>query len=1515
MVKTRRKSWLLSLLIAVLATVLAPLAAQAQNVTYVDQFGEPHTLAAGSYTTVTNQVIDWSDGWYVVSSNVTFADTCVTIYGTVHLVLVDGATLTVHKGITLEVGNELDIYCQSGGTGALTATSENAYEFHAGIGGRAQQSCGKLVINGGVLNIAPGEYGAGIGGGGSGMSCGDGGDITINGGSVTVTTNNPGSPYYGGASAIGGGGYYNMTSNKFYKGSNGGTLTIRGGNVNIAHNADSGYGSAVGPGYAYAHCKENATLILDWSSMDDRIYMSKVKANVTMNAPFKNAETGEEVTASDNLNGITLAPLFVTKYTVSFMLNGEEYDRQIITENHVVEEPDAPNIDGWLFLGWFEDGATEPYDFSTPITGDLTLYAHMVQKSLPTDGDGAYLIGSALDWRVFTVMLSEGIAPSDATAKVTADITEPVTYMMETTFSGTFDGQGHTITVDLNITENAKSLFCSINGATITNLTVAGTINTSAQFTGGLIGTTAGSNNNINNCVVSVTMNGSYNGHGYHGGFLGSVGDAHSITFTNCVFDGNMYGPNTNEWSGFIGKQPYSNNNCFYVDCFFVPGEIDVDMSWKGYTYSAVPKPTNCYYAKSMGYNSNSTNMKLVATVTAGERVTITDSVPTITYKSVAYYASPAIFTFNYDLPEDKLFFKYSVNTGTLSMPYTIDGEQYLRDFDGPVIVTGAYIDSLIDISTGTIDSIPDMVYTSKAQIASSLVVTVDDNTLSYGYNYQVAYEDNINAGVATVILTGCGPYTGTLIGHFNILPRDLSADGYTFTIHPQWGHTGEEVHPKPKVTHRIDYSTTYTLVEGVDYELTYSEGCIEPGEYTVTINGIGNYGGTHDLPFEILGSVNFLNYDSENDEMVPDVCENYKLVMSDLTELTEGWYVAKDNVTVSDERVIATGDVHLILMDGATYKPRKGITVSDDANNPNKLTIYAQSEGEDMGQLLVDYAKSASAGIGGERNGHPGIITINGGHITTKGSSGAGIGSGYESSGAGTNSYIYIHGGIVDATGGTSSAGIGGSRGSCGRIFITGGTVNATGYQDTFTGGAGIGGGGGWPAMEVNISGGTVVARGGWYSPGIGGGANADSQNGHGGTSGRIRITGGDVTALTSNTYDVAIGEARYAYAYDPVTNYIDLSWTHPTDRIEVDGSYAGGEVHINSIFVIDGTSTLATLDNIAKKTIVPAREVVIDSVANGTVTSDRQYVAFNAENQTVTLTVTPNEGYALGSLTVMCGDTLVETTAGANGTYTFEMPAASVNVNATFKLVTFGSLEQLLAGEDIVAINEDLHICQAFVDDNMVYAADEEGNWIGLKVTEDAMTEILESNNKVLKANTVLGIARDIATNPAIDVAGVPELIEGDAAQPVFIDMNQVFNDIKGNTVVKISAYYKGDYFSAYYSDYEGQMLTINNTYMETGDLVLRQRYDINGVLRLKAAWDPETEGNGAPRRVKVDDSNYHDNMEIMPYSVNIVTGVEDIAVPYAKPGQRYNVLGQPVGSDYKGVVIENGQKKIVR
>ena len=61
--------------------------------------------------------------------------------------------------------------------------------------------------------------------------------------------------------------------------------------------------------------------------------------------------------------------------------------------------------------------------------------------------------------------------------------------------------------------------------------------------------------------------------------------------------------------------------------------------------------------------------------------------------------------------------------------------------------------------------------------------------------------------------------------------------------------YDGEEHRNKPIVT---DTKTDRTLVEGTDYELSYSDDVINAGKVTVTITGIGNYSGTTTTNYQI---------------------------------------------------------------------------------------------------------------------------------------------------------------------------------------------------------------------------------------------------------------------------------------------------------------------------------------------------------------------------------------------------------------------------------------------------------------------------------------------------------------------------------------------------------------------------------------------------------------------------------------------------------------------------------------
>lgn len=81
-------------------------------------------------------------------------------------------------------------------------------------------------------------------------------------------------------------------------------------------------------------------------------------------------------------------------HTVTFW-DGLESTEDLVVEvvdGQTVERPDDPTCVGWTFVGWFSDiYLTQEYDFSTPVTANLTLYAkweESVDPGYTPDGDG-----------------------------------------------------------------------------------------------------------------------------------------------------------------------------------------------------------------------------------------------------------------------------------------------------------------------------------------------------------------------------------------------------------------------------------------------------------------------------------------------------------------------------------------------------------------------------------------------------------------------------------------------------------------------------------------------------------------------------------------------------------------------------------------------------------------------------------------------------------------------------------------------------------------------------------------------------------------------------------------------------------------------------------------------------------------------------------------------------------------------------------------------------------------------
>ncbi|MBQ7332804.1 MAG: InlB B-repeat-containing protein [Clostridia bacterium] len=99
----------------------------------------------------------------------------------------------------------------------------------------------------------------------------------------------------------------------------------------------------------------------------------------------------EDIADSD----VTLIAIWTPKYYVDFNLDGGNgnVSRQEIIKDGVATAPTAPTKDYMTFGGWLLNGA--PYDFTTPITSDITLTAKWIQKQFTVVFDATEGVGGA----------------------------------------------------------------------------------------------------------------------------------------------------------------------------------------------------------------------------------------------------------------------------------------------------------------------------------------------------------------------------------------------------------------------------------------------------------------------------------------------------------------------------------------------------------------------------------------------------------------------------------------------------------------------------------------------------------------------------------------------------------------------------------------------------------------------------------------------------------------------------------------------------------------------------------------------------------------------------------------------------------------------------------------------------------------------------------------------------------------------------------------------------------------
>ena len=302
------------------------------------------------------------------------------------------------------------------------------------------------------------------------------------------------------------------------------------------------------------------------------------------------------------------------------------------------------------------------------------------------NGD-TYTIKTANGWGWFCFVTNYNLAPEGfggKTVKLDANVSS--SEMAGTSshpFKGTFDGQNYTLTFNRTAAEEFCAPFHYINGATISNLHVEGTI-TGGNYErlGGLVGHSEG-NITINNCRVSTEISTTVSGSALHGGVIGTWNGSYATcTVTGCVYDGLIYNPNeagvTTSCHGFIGWDYGNSGTITFTDCLSAPAAYGTDKYALGGNCFTFVFPnseptlnyhmTNCYYTSILGNRQG--RPAATATVAPGNLGNATTD-----HGMVKGYKNGFLYNGNFYTPKyGDVVVEYRFNDGNERADVTING-------------------------------------------------------------------------------------------------------------------------------------------------------------------------------------------------------------------------------------------------------------------------------------------------------------------------------------------------------------------------------------------------------------------------------------------------------------------------------------------------------------------------------------------------------------------------------------------------------------------------------------------------------------------------------------------------------------------------------------------------------------------------------------------------------------------------------------------------------------------------
>lgn len=237
-------------------------------------------------------------------------------------------------------------------------------------------------------------------------------------------------------------------------------------------------------------------------------------------------------------------------------------------------------------------------------------------------------------------------------------------------------------------------------------------------------------------------------------------------------------------------------------------------------------------------------------------------------------------------------------------------------NYTGEVETTFSITKEIIDISSAVVtvvDSGP-FVYNFGDRIEPKVTVKLGDKVLDAG-DYTVRYTDNVNAGKATITVTGTGDYRGQAGTTFVIEQYDITSARVTVS---DAEYTGLPV--KPDVTVVLG---TKKLTEGTDYIVEFADNT-SAGTATVAVEGTGNYAGTVKSQFKITAkSLSLAVVTAENQTYTGKALEPAVAVTLDGKTIADTEYdvAYSSNINKGTATVTVTGKNNYTGSKAGTFK------------------------------------------------------------------------------------------------------------------------------------------------------------------------------------------------------------------------------------------------------------------------------------------------------------------------------------------------------------------------------------------------------------------------------------------------------------------------------------------------------------------------------------------------------------------------------------------------------------------